>query len=120
MRPLAAAEIFGNWATLLLPIDERDDIDFGALGAEIDAIITAGVNGVYSNGTAGEFHTQTEGEFDRISEFLAEKCEAVSLPFQIGASHMSAQLSRERLRRAKRLNRGVPGHPPELVPRDGR
>ena len=103
MRPLTAAEIFGNWATLLLPIDERDDIDFGALGAQIDAIIAAGVNGVYSNGTAGEFHTQTENEFDRISDLLARKCEAASLPFQIGVSHMSAQLSRDRLRRAKRL-----------------
>ena len=103
MRPLAAAEIFGNWATLLLPIGDHDDIDFDALGTQIDAIISAGVNGVYSNGTAGEFHTQSENEFDRISELLANKCEAASLPFQIGASHMSAQISRDRLRRAKRL-----------------
>ena len=31
MRPFSAAEIVGNWATLLLPIDEGDHIDFGAL-----------------------------------------------------------------------------------------
>ena len=103
MRPFTAAELFGNWATLLLPIDGRDGIDFAALSDEIDAIVAAGVNGVYSNGTAGEFHTQSEQEFDRVSALLAERCEAAGLPFQIGASHMSAQISRERLRRAKAL-----------------
>jgi len=103
VRPLAASEITGTWATLLLPIDERDGIDFGALEAEIDAIVAARVSGVYSNGTAGEFHTQSEDEFDRVNELLARRCEAAGLPFQIGASHMSAQISRERLRRAKAL-----------------
>ena len=103
MRPFAAREIHGTWATLLLPIGDGDAIDFAALEAEIDAIIAAGVSGVYSNGTAGEFHTQSETEFDRVSELLARRCEAAGLPFQIGASHMSAQISRERLRRAKPL-----------------
>ena len=103
MRPFTAEELFGNWATLLLPIDSRDRIDFTALSDEIDAIVAASVNGVYSNGTAGEFHTQSEDEFDRVSALLAERCEAAGLPFQIGASHTSAQSSRERLRRAKAL-----------------
>ena len=103
MQPFTAAQLVGNWATLLLPIDDRDDIDFAALACEIDAIIAAGVNGVYSNGTVGEFHTQSEAEFDRVSALLAERCEAAQLPFQIGVSHMSAQISRERLRRAKSL-----------------
>ena len=103
MRPFAAADIFGNWATLLLPVDERDHIDFVALADEVEAIVAAGVNGVYSNGTAGEFHTQSEVEFDRVSLLLAERCEAASLPFQIGVSHTSAQAARERLRRAKSL-----------------
>jgi 4-hydroxy-tetrahydrodipicolinate synthase len=103
VKPFTAEELFGNWATLLLPIDTRDGIDFAALSDEIDAILLAGVNGVYSNGTAGEFHTQSEDEFDHVSALLAERCEASRLPFQIGVSHMSAQVSRERLRRAKAL-----------------
>ena len=103
MKPFTAEDLFGNWATLLLPIDSRDGIDFAALSDEIDAIVVAGVNGVYSNGTAGEFHTQSEDEFDRVSALLAERCEAAGLPFQIGVSHMTAQISRERLRRAKAL-----------------
>jgi 4-hydroxy-tetrahydrodipicolinate synthase len=103
MKPLTAAEIRGNWATLLLPLNADDSIDYGLLGAEVDHFIAAGVNGIYSNGSAGEFHTQTEAEFDRISSLLAEKCTRAGLPFQIGACHMSAQLSRERIRRAKAL-----------------
>jgi len=103
VKPLTAAELRGNWATLLLPLHADDAIDFALLGAEIDHFIAAGVNGIYSNGSAGEFHTQTEDEFDRVSQLLAEKCSRAGLPFQIGACHMSAQLSRERIRRTRAL-----------------
>lgn len=103
MKPFQAAEIRGNWATLLLPIQRDDSIDFALLGAEIDHFIAARVSGVYSNGTAGEFHTQTEDEFDRINALLAERCNRAQLPFQVGLSNPSAQIARERLRRAKAL-----------------
>jgi 4-hydroxy-tetrahydrodipicolinate synthase len=95
--------IHGNWATLLLPLNADDSIDFNLLGAELDHFTAARVNGIYSNGSAGEFHTQTEAEFDRISALLAEKCTRAGMAFQIGTCHMSAQLSRERIRRAKAL-----------------
>ena len=107
MQPLTSATIRGNWATLLLSINADDSIDYGLLGAEIDHFIAARVDGIYSNGTAGEFHTQTEAEFDRVNELLAAKCERAGVPFQIGATHMSAQLARERLRRTKALRPGA-------------
>ncbi|MGC4073005.1 MAG: dihydrodipicolinate synthase family protein [Nibricoccus sp.] len=103
MTPLTAREIHGNWATLLLPLNADDSIDYALLGTEIDAFIAAGVNGIYSNGSAGEFYTQTEDEFDRVNVLLAEKCNRAQMPFQIGVCHMSPQISRERLRRAKAL-----------------
>lgn len=93
----------GNWATLLLPIQDDDTIDFRLLAEELDRFAEARVNGVYSNGSAGEFHTQTETEFDRISALLAEKCAPRGILFQIGSCHMSAQISRERVRRTKSL-----------------
>lgn len=96
-------EIRGNWATLLLPLNADDSIDFGLLGAELDQFIAARVNGVYSNGSAGEFYAQSEDEFDRINLLLADRCARSGVPFQIGASHMSPQLSRERVRRARAL-----------------
>lgn len=95
--------IRGNWATLLLPVRPDDAIDYDLLAAEIDHFVAVKVDGVYSNGSAGEFHTQTEEEFDTVSALLAEKCGRGGLPFQIGACHMSAQISRARVRRAKAL-----------------
>ena len=103
MKPLTPTEIRGSWATLLLPVQTDDSIDFGLLAAEIDHFIAARVSGIYSNGSAGEFYTQNEGEFDRINALLAERCERAGMPFQVGVSHTGAQIALERLRRAKPL-----------------
>ncbi|MGJ4857171.1 dihydrodipicolinate synthase family protein [Labrys sp. La1] len=93
----------GNWATLLLPIAPDDAIDFGRLGEEIDLLIAAGVDGIYSNGTAGEFHNQTEAEYEAIQALLAEKCQAAGMPFVIGACQGDPRQSLERLQRAAGL-----------------
>lgn len=100
MKALSSKEIYGNWATLLLPLNADDSIDYPALEAEIELLIAQKVNGIYSNGTAGEFYSLSEAEFDRVSQLLAEKCNAAAMPFQIGCSQMSAQLALQRLRRA--------------------
>ena len=107
MNALAAEEIRGNWATLISVWNDDGSPDYRRLAAEIDALIAAGVDGIYSNGTAGEFHCQTEDEFDRAAEILAARCEAAGMPFQIGVSHMSAQISLGRLRRSVRLAPGA-------------
>ena len=107
MNPLKSTEIFGNWATLLLPVDEDDQIDYITLEREIDILIRMGVNGIYSNGTAGEFYNQTENEFDKVSTILADKCNEANMPFQIGCNHMSPILSLDRLRRVVSLKPGA-------------
>lgn len=103
MTPLKAEEIYGNWATLLLPLNNDDSINYGQLENEIDVLIAAKVNGIYSNGTAGEFYNQTEQEFDEVNGILASKCNAAGMPFQIGCSHMSPKISLERVKRAVAL-----------------
>jgi dihydrodipicolinate synthase/N-acetylneuraminate lyase len=107
MESLHAANIKGNWATLLLPINNNDSIDYKSLGEEIDTLIAMQVNGIYSNGTAGEFYNQTETEFDAISQLLADKCNAAGMPFQIGACHPSPVMARERVKRAAALQPGA-------------
>lgn len=92
--------IGGNWASLLLPIETDDSINFDKLGEEIDILIAAGVDGIYSNGTAGEFHNQTEAEFDRIQSMLAERCTKAGMPFVIGACQPDAMIQLDRVRRA--------------------
>lgn len=104
MKPLTHQTCRGNWGTLLLPINADDSIDYGRLEMEIDALIAAEVDGIYSNGTAGEFHTQTEAEFDQISQLLAEKCNAADMPFQIGASHSVPAIMLSRIERTRSLS----------------
>lgn len=103
MKPLVAQEIRGNWATLLLSWNEDDSLDLGRVSGEIDVLIAMNVDGIYANGTAGEFHTLNDCEFDEVTVLLADRCERADMPFQIGVSHMSAQLSMERLRRSVAL-----------------
>ena len=107
MKPLTSQEISGTWATLLLPINEDESIDFERLGRDIDYLLTTRVDGIYAHGTAGEFYALTEDEFDRINALLAEKCERTGRPFQIGAGYMSAQITIERVRRAAQLQPGA-------------
>jgi dihydrodipicolinate synthase/N-acetylneuraminate lyase len=107
MNPLKSSEIFGNWATLLLPIDEDEGINYRWLEDEIDLLINMKVNGIYSNGTAGEFYNQTEDEFDEVNNILADKCNAAGMPFQIGCSQMSPVISLERVRRVLPLKPGA-------------
>lgn len=107
MEPLHAAEIRGNWATLLIPVDNDDSIDYKSLENEIDTLIGMQVNGIYSNGTAGEFYNQTEEEFDTISQLLAGKCNAAGMPFQLGACHTSPVMARERVKSTAALLPGA-------------
>ena len=55
--------IEGNWATLLLPLNADESIDYPMLVKEIRYLVSAGVSGIYSNGTAGEFISLSEEEF---------------------------------------------------------
>ncbi|WP_395678964.1 dihydrodipicolinate synthase family protein [Inquilinus sp.] len=93
----------GNWATLLLPIAADDSIDFGRLAEEIDLLVAARVDGIYSNGTAGELHNQTEAEYAAIQALLAEKCRLAGMPFVIGACQPDPSLARERVKLARDL-----------------
>ncbi|WP_315815248.1 hypothetical protein [Paraflavitalea speifideaquila] len=100
---LTAKTLKGNWATLLLPINSDDSIDYVRLAEEIDDMIRAVPDGIYSNGTAGELHNQTEAEFDKVQEIMAAKCEAAAVPFQIGANHPSPLISLQRMQRTVAL-----------------
>ncbi|HTF31367.1 MAG TPA: dihydrodipicolinate synthase family protein, partial [Flavitalea sp.] len=86
---LTAQNLKGTWGTLLLPVNADETIDYFRLADELDYLIAAGLNGIYSNGTAGEFHNQTEQEFDAIQVVLSEKCLRAGMPFQIGAANPS-------------------------------
>lgn len=91
------------WATLLLPLNADDSIDFARLRAQAEVLSASHVDGLYAHGTAGEFQTLTEDEFDHVNELLA----GTGKPFQIGASHPSAQVQLSRVQRAAALEPGA-------------
>jgi dihydrodipicolinate synthase/N-acetylneuraminate lyase len=93
----------GTWGTALLPVRPDESIDFAALEVELDVLLGVGLAGVYTCGTAGEFHTLEEDEFDELSELVAQMAKRAGVAFQIGASHMSGQVSLSRIRRARAL-----------------
>jgi dihydrodipicolinate synthase/N-acetylneuraminate lyase len=91
------------WATLLLPLNPDDSIDFTRLESQVEVLGRSQLDGLYAHGTAGEFQTLTEDEYDRVNELLA----TAGKPFQLGASHPSAQLQLSRVRRAAALRPGA-------------
>jgi dihydrodipicolinate synthase/N-acetylneuraminate lyase len=107
VEPLTAAALRGVWATVLLPVRPDESIDVDRLAVALDHVLAAGVHGVYTNGTAGEFHTLTEAEYDRLHALVAERCTMAGVPFQLGASHPSGQLSLGRVARAAALRPGA-------------
>ena len=107
MPVLTKEQLHGTWATLLLPIQSDNRIDYGCLENELDFLSQSGINGIYSNGTAGEFYNQTEAEFDIISERMATTCHKANVPFQIGASHTIPIICLERIERTKSLKPGA-------------
>jgi 4-hydroxy-tetrahydrodipicolinate synthase len=91
----------GNWATVLLPLGEDDEILMDALEAQLDALAAAGVDGIYTNGTASEFYNQTEEEFFSLSTWVSRKCRELGMPLQIGVSHPFPAVALQRVQRLR-------------------
>lgn len=107
MKPLDRSSLRGTWATLLLPIEADDSIDFARLALQVEYLVANGLGGLYAHGSAGEFWSLSEDEFDRINLLLAERCERAGVPFQIGACHLHPRAALERVRRAAALRPGA-------------
>lgn len=87
-------------------------LDLGRVADEIDTLIEMQVDGIYSNGTTGEFHAQAEAEFDRISQCLAEKCNAAAMLFHRSPSSRKQRgnsVSKGATNTIKPSHRGFPG-----------
>ncbi|GAA3729605.1 dihydrodipicolinate synthase family protein [Plantactinospora mayteni] len=107
MQILTSESLGGTWGTILLPIRADESIDWARLDPALDVLLTAGLDGLYAHGTAGEFHALGEDEYDRVNELLARRCERHGVPFQLGASQMSAQTCLDRVARARTLRPGA-------------
>lgn len=97
---LTRTSLGGVWGTLLLPLDDRDRIEWDRLEVQADRLARSSLDGVYAHGTAGEFHALTESDFDAVTSLLAAACVRHGKPFQVGASHPVALTTLSRIARS--------------------
>lgn len=107
MKPLTSTTLKGTWSTLLLPLDDQENIQWPLIDDQLTALAAADVDGIYFNGTACEFFSQSDEEFLRLARTTASFCEDRSIPFQIGASHAHATQSLKRIEQTRELNPGA-------------
>lgn len=107
MEPLTTETLKGTWSTLLLPLNEAEEIQWTAIDHQLNVLADAQVDGIYFNGTATEFFSQSNEEFLRLARTTAAFCEKKRIPFQIGASHAHATESLYRIEQTRELNPGA-------------
>eukprot|EP00947_MAST-08B_sp_MAST-8B-sp1_P002124 g2124.t1 len=98
--PSASATISGTWSGALLPIapDGTDAIIWPQLNKTVEALLSSGIDGVYTSGTAEELWTLTDAEFVQLGDLVSKAAKAAGKPFQIGCSHPSPQISLARVK----------------------
>jgi len=93
----------GIWGAVMLPIDVSGEIDWVALGDQVDILCASDLAGIYTNGTAGEFHNQIEVEFEKLADMVAHIARKSGKPFQIGVSNSNPRVARRRLEQVAQL-----------------
>jgi len=102
IQPLTRTTLRGVWAALIVPWNDRDQVDLRRLAREVRGYAGTGVHGVYTGGTTGEFYAQDDAAFEKITRTVVETAHAIGLPVQIGATGLSTRTTIERIRVAKR------------------
>ena len=100
--PLTRQTLRGVWPALIVPWNDRDQVDLRRLAQEVRGYAGTGVHGVYTGGTTGEFYAQDDATFEKITNTVVEQAHAIGLPVQIGATALSTRTTIERIRMAKR------------------
>lgn len=99
--PLTRKNLHGVWCALILPWNDRDQVDLRRLAQEVRGYAGTGVHGVYTGGTTGEFYAQDDATYEKITHTVVEQAHAVGLPVQIGATALSTATTIGRIRVAK-------------------
>jgi dihydrodipicolinate synthase/N-acetylneuraminate lyase len=100
--PLTRRSLRGVWCALIVPWNDRDQVDLRRLAQEVRGYAGTGVHGVYTGGTTGEFYAQDDATFEKITHAVVEQAHAIGLPVQIGATALSTRTTIGRIRVAKR------------------
>lgn len=88
----------GVWSGVLLPLNASNDkIIWNQLRHELSVLLQSGINGVYTSGTAEELWSLSLDEFTTLGNIVSAEADAAGLPYQIGCSQSSPQLTLDRL-----------------------
>ena len=80
----------GIFTPLLVPLDERDQINEPEFRRFVSWLIESGVHGLYPNGSTGEFTRFTAEERSRIVQIVAEECSG-RVPILAGAAEANVK-----------------------------
>jgi dihydrodipicolinate synthase/N-acetylneuraminate lyase len=80
----------GIFSPLLVPVDERGQINEKELRRFVSWLIERGVHGLYPNGSTGEFTRFTSDERRRIVQIVAEECRG-RVPILAGAAEANVR-----------------------------
>lgn len=105
MTPLARQDLRGVWGTVLPPW-AGDRLDSDALRTQIEALLEAGLDGIYAHGTAGEPHALSDEELTAVDEAVATAAGERGIPFQLGTGRTDVAAALIRIRQLREL---VPG-----------
>jgi dihydrodipicolinate synthase/N-acetylneuraminate lyase len=97
VHKLTRQSLRGVWCALIVPWDDRDELDEKRFRAEVHSYGGTGVHGVYTGGTTGEFYAQDDDTFERISAIACEEAHASNLPVQIGCTTLSTRTAKKRI-----------------------
>jgi dihydrodipicolinate synthase/N-acetylneuraminate lyase len=82
-------KIEGVYTPLLVPMDERGQINESEMRRHINWLIAGGVHGLYPNGSSGEFTRYTAAERRRITQIVVDET-AGRVPIIAGAAEANA------------------------------
>jgi 4-hydroxy-tetrahydrodipicolinate synthase len=94
------ATLFGIIPPLLTPTDQRENVDEPVLRRFVDALIAAGVNGLFVGGSAGEGPLLVEREWIRLAEIVFDQARG-RLPLLMGVQDCSTRKVLDKIRRAR-------------------
>jgi 4-hydroxy-tetrahydrodipicolinate synthase len=86
----------GIWAGLPTMFNKDWSLDLGAMGANIQRMLKAEVQGIYLLGSTGEFYALNFDEFRQLADFLVKTAGGHGIPLAVNCG---AQVTRETIRR---------------------
>jgi dihydrodipicolinate synthase/N-acetylneuraminate lyase len=107
------AQFSGVYVAVITPFTADDRIDLPRLREHVEWLVDCGVHGIVPCGSCGEYAALADSEREHVVEFVAELCQARSIPFVVGTGASSTRSAVRWAEHAKRCGAsGIMALPP--------